>query len=49
MWALRKSEEQLTDEDKAVLVCLFEHSPRLKMAYEFCHELTAISGSPLTY
>lgn len=38
MWALRKSEEQLTDGDKDVLVCLFEHSPCLKMAYEFCHE-----------
>ena len=38
MWALRKSEEQLTDDDKDVLRCLFAHSPCLKMAYEFCHE-----------
>ena len=37
MWALRKSAEQLTDEDKDVLVCLFAHAPCLKMAYEFCH------------
>jgi transposase len=37
MWALRKSEEMLTDEDKDVLVCLFGHSPCLKMAYAFCH------------
>ncbi len=34
MWALRKSDEQLTDDDKDVLVCLFAHSPDLKMAYE---------------
>jgi transposase len=48
MWALRKSEEQLTDDDKDVLVCLFEHSPCLKMAYEFCHELTAIFDTQLS-
>jgi transposase len=42
MWALRKSEEKLTDEDKDVLVCLFEHSPDLKSAYELCDELTSI-------
>ena len=42
MWALRKSEEQLTDEDKDVLVCLFAHSPGLKMAYELCKALTSI-------
>jgi transposase len=42
MWALRKSEEKLTDEDKDVLVCLFEHSPDLKSAYELCGELTSI-------
>ena len=38
MWALRKSEETLTDDDKDVLVCLFWHSPCLKMAYGFCNE-----------
>jgi transposase len=42
MWALRKSEEKLTDEDQDVLVCLFEHSPDLKTAYELCGELTSI-------
>lgn len=36
MWALRKPEEKLTDEDKDVLACLFEHSPCLKLAYELC-------------
>lgn len=48
MWALRKSEEQLMDEDKDVLICLFEHSPCLKMAYEFCYELTTILDTPLS-
>jgi len=42
MWALRKSEEKLTDEDNDVLVCLFAHSPDLKMAYELCVALTSI-------
>jgi len=48
MWALRKSEEQLTDEDKDVLRCLFEHSSCLKMAYEFCQEFTSIFDTPLS-
>ncbi len=42
MWALRKSEENLTDKDKDVLVCLFEHSPLLQTAYHLCGELTSI-------
>src|SRR5882724_13316919 len=37
-----------TDEDKDVLVCLFSHSPCLKMAYEFCHELTSIFDMKLS-
>lgn len=32
MWALRKSEEPWTDNDKDVLRCLFEHAPCWKMA-----------------
>ena len=48
MWALRKSEETLTDDDKDVLVCLFGHSPCLKMAYEFCKEFTAIFDTQLS-
>lgn len=48
MWALRKSEETLTDDDKDVLVCLFGHSPCLKMAYGFCKELTAIFDTQLS-
>jgi transposase len=48
MWALRKSEEQLTDDDKDVLCCLFAHSPCLKMAYEFCQELTSIFDTQMS-
>src|SRR5467141_1174935 len=47
MWALRKSEETLTDDEKDVLVRLFAHSPCLKMAYEFCHDLTSIFDTQL--
>ena len=42
MWVLRKSEEDMTDKDKDVLVCLFEHSPLLQTAYHLCGELTSI-------
>ena len=45
MWALRKPEEKLTDKDKDVLDCLFEHSPVLQMAYDLCRELTSIFDS----
>ena len=36
MWALRQPKEPLTDEDNDVLVCLFDSSSCLKMAYELC-------------
>jgi transposase len=42
MWALRKSEDDMTDKDQDVLVCLFEHSPLLQTAYNLCGELTSI-------
>jgi transposase len=42
MWALRKPEDKLTDRDKDVLVCLFEHSPDLQHAYELCGDLTSL-------
>jgi transposase len=48
MWALRKSEEKLTDEDKDVLACLFGHSPRVKLAYELCSDLTSIFDAQLS-
>jgi len=48
MWALRKSEENLTDEEKDVLVCLFAHSPCLQMAYDLCGELTSLFDTQLS-
>jgi transposase len=48
MWALRKSEEKLTDEDKDVLMCLFEHAPDLERAYKLCGELTSIFDSQIS-
>ena len=48
MWALRKPKEHLTDEDNDVLVRLFGYSSGLKMAYEFCRELTAIFDTPMS-
>jgi len=42
MWALRKREDHLTDEDKDLLARLFVHAPLLKVAYELCNALTGI-------
>jgi len=48
MWALRKPEEALTDAEKDVLVRLFAYAPCLKMAYDFCRELTSIFDRQLS-
>jgi transposase len=48
MWALRKSETDLKDKDNAVLAQLFTYSPELKMAYDFCQELTSIFNREMT-
>ena len=42
MWALRKKEENLTEEEEIVLNNLFEHSPSLKKAYDIEKILTNI-------
>ena len=42
MWALRKREESLTDEDKDMLERLFCYSPLLKVASDLCKALTGI-------
>jgi transposase len=42
MWALRKKEDHLTDEDKDLLARLFVHAPLVKVAYELCNALTGI-------
>ena len=48
MWALRKTDEKLTDEDRDVLVRLFAFSPCLKTAYELCGELTSIFDTQMS-
>ena len=42
MWPFQKSPENLKDKERAVLVCLFEHSPQIKQAYTFRAKLTQI-------
>jgi len=48
MWSLRKKEEDLTEDDKTALEQLFEFSPRLRQAYLFRDQLTAIFDRQLT-
>tara|TARA_B100000378_G_scaffold275867_1_gene272684 strand:- start:39 stop:1277 length:1239 start_codon:yes stop_codon:yes gene_type:complete len=42
MWALRKKESNLTDDDKFILKNIFKYSPTLKNAYNLQNELTNI-------
>ena len=42
MWALRRKENDLSEEEKVVLKKLFEYSPDLEKAYYFKDELTEI-------
>lgn len=48
MWMLRKKQEDLSDEEVSTLACLFRHSPSLKAAYTFQHELTEIFEEDLS-
>jgi transposase len=48
MWALRKKEADLTDEEKTILGKLFEYSPKLKQAHSFRNQLTAIFDKQIT-
>lgn len=42
IWALRKKEANVTEEDKDLLERLFVYSPPLQVAYELCNGLTGI-------
>ena len=42
---LRKSKDYFTDEEKVIVAKLFSYSPKLKLAYQFSRELTAIFDS----
>jgi transposase len=48
MWALRKKDPDLTDDERKVLTRLFDDSPSLKAAYDFQNQLTAIFDQPLS-
>jgi transposase len=46
MWVLRKEKAELSQQELNSLGCVFICSPLLKLAYEACHELTAIFDAP---
>ena len=48
MWVLRKAESELEDEEDDLLARLFEYSPALEIAYDFCQELTHIFNQDVT-
>ena len=48
MWALRKREAHVTDEDKDLLERLFVHSPQLKVAYDLCNALMGVFDKHMT-
>ncbi len=48
MWIIRKNNRDLTADERKKLRRLFCHSPKLKLAYTFREELTAIFELPLT-
>jgi transposase len=42
MWALRKKEADLTDDDRKIIAGIFKHSPLLEQAYGFRNQLTDV-------
>jgi transposase len=48
MWVLRKNKEDLKPEEKVLLKRLFEYSPKLKQAYRYSEQLTAIFDQKLS-
>ena len=42
LWACRKKREDLRPEERKVLKLLFQHSPKLKLAYDLQEQLTSI-------
>ena len=48
MWALRKQEEKLSNEENLVLKNLFNHSPAIQEAYKLHNELTNIFNTNRT-
>lgn len=48
MWIVRKNNQDLTSDERKQLKRLFEHSPKLKLAYTLREELTALFEKRLT-
>jgi len=48
LWACRKKREDLQAEERKVLKQLFQHSPKLKLAYDLQEQLTKIFEQPIT-
>jgi transposase len=48
MWALRKKDADLTDDDRNVITAIFKHSPLLEQAYGFRNQLTDIFDQRIT-
>jgi transposase len=48
LWACRKKRADLRPEERKVLKQLFQHSPKLKLAYAFQEQLTAIFEQPIS-
>ncbi len=48
MWALRKQEFNLEDEEPDLFVRVFAYAPHLKMAYDFCRDFTDIFNQDVT-
>jgi transposase len=47
-WVIRKRRAELTSDERRILNTLFQHSPKLREAYELCEGLTAIFDAPLS-
>jgi transposase len=48
LWACRKKREDLRPEERKVLKQLFEHAPKLKLAYALQDQLTSIFDQPIS-
>jgi transposase len=47
-WIVRKRRDELNADERRILNRLFEHSPKIREAYELCEALTAIYDAPLS-
>jgi len=48
LWACRKKRDELRPEERKVLKLLFQHSPKLKLAYDLQEQLSDIFDQPIS-